>query len=142
MPDRWVVMTCSGRPGYPWFATLPVLRLNPDATDAELTAAIRDALLHSRCDDSPPADRDAHRRRILTAAGVTSWAQLERGSRMCDIRCDDAGMHLLPSRNETRSDRGPTRGFAHLPDRQITLPPDAADEAMLQALRDALNACE
>lgn len=139
LADRFVVLTSSGRVGYPWFATLPARRLGLDVNDAALAGAVRDLLRQSRCDAAPPADQQAHRRQVLATVGGSSWAELERGSAMCDIRRDETGIHILPSRNETRAARGPTRGFAHLPEREITVAADASDEELGQAIRAALD---
>jgi hypothetical protein len=75
----------------------------------EIGNAIISILAAYRDDVPHPTDWKAHGDKVLASAGLRSWAQLHRGTKLCII--EQAGEHLWfrPTRNGGTSGR--SRGF-------------------------------
>jgi len=100
-----------------WLAGRPVVRLLPEATDAELGAAAR-AALQSGLAGVPTlkrAEYTPYLRDLAVAAGVRSWAALEKSARLCNVEQLPSGaLRVVPHRHG--GTRGDAAGYHELPE--------------------------
>jgi len=137
--DLLVEPRCQATTGI-WLSAGPVGRLPLPAAPADLGAAVRAALDQSRRGVPHPADWRAFVPPVLEAAGVRSWAALQKTAALCQIEAGPGGMRMLPFRNG--GIRGEDRGYHPLEELAADLPAAASDEQVGAAVRAALTRCE
>jgi len=123
------------------FNVPPAHPIDAQADAAEVGRTVRLLLARSRVDGEMPTDVNARQKALLEGTGFRSWSQLERRAAHCLIVQEESAISIEPSRNETRHERGPTRGHAYLPDRERFVSADCTDEVLGKALRHALDSC-
>ena len=131
LPDAFVVVANHHTQAGFWLAGQPVTRLHSTATDAELGAAVRAALSASRADLPVPsrAEYPAHLRELAAAAGVTTWAALDKAARLCTVEEGVSGVvKVMPHRHG--GTRGPAAGYHELVEAAFEV---AGDNAALGA---------
>ena len=113
--------------------------LKDDAADAELGAAVlealgrsREGIPHPRQDEWPEIAN-----RLLRVAKVKSWSGFAPRSRSLGIEETGGAVTFLPERNE-----GPRGGFTPIKDAEFTLPSDSLPEAIGAAVRKGLGLSE
>ena len=117
LPDAFVVVANHRTQAGFWLAGRPVTRLVSTATDAEIGSAVRAALSASRDGLPAPsrADYPVHLRDLATAAGVRTWAALEKAARLCAVEENAGGVRrVVPHRHG--GTRGPDAGYHELPE--------------------------
>lgn len=121
--------------------------LPPDLADAELGRQVRAALAASRFIGPDHPERDsivdglhtderarAWNRRVLDAAGVKTLKALRAGARSVSLTLRDGVITIAPWEQQTRDFWGPLD-----PSLTLTVPEGTPDEALGQAVREALG---
>ena len=112
-------------------ACMPCLKLDAFTSDRELGAAISTVLSQSAA-VAIPEDFDQEFRRVLKAAGCSSWRRLSDGAVCCTITAKDGQLTVLPTKKSKGS-------FLHLPNAAVSVEEHSAPEAIGSAVRDAWN---
>lgn len=113
----------------------PVVKTNVALSPSEIGALVRSVLQASRWDAEAP-DPDRQDNPILKAAGVRSWRQLERESRLVGIALQNEQISVCPYR-ATRPGEG--EGFLVMDDAATTQSAHCSDEELGAAVLDGLN---
>lgn len=113
----------------------PVVRANAADQRAELGAKVRSVLRASRWDAQAP-DPEGKSNPVLKAAGVRSWRQLERESRLVGVVLEKDQISLYPYR-ATR--RGEGEGFLVMDDARTTMASSCSDSELAAAVLEALQ---
>lgn len=108
-------------------ACLPCFTLDALCSDKELGDVVTNVLSASLA--APiPEDFGNEWRKVLKAAGASSWSKLIKGAVYCSISAQDGNISITPSRREKSY-------FSHLPDSNLDVLSDGPAEALGAALR-------
>jgi hypothetical protein len=110
-------------------ACLPCMTLEPPFSDDDLGAAVRDILTASAAAPLPD-DFERESRKVLKAAGVSSWRRLSEGAVCCSISAHDGRIFVTPSQRNAGS-------FIHLSSGIVEIAADAEAETFGVAVREA-----
>jgi hypothetical protein len=121
-------------------AGAPAFRIKREELATALVGAVREALRQSMEGVAHPTVWNEIGAAVLQAAGVGTWAALERTSFLCYVDTCDDGLRIVPTRNG--GTMGRDRGFHELPDLEINVPAAAIDDGLVQALLRAAELCE
>ena len=123
LPDAFVVVANHRTQAGFWLMGRPVTRLPSTATDADLGAVVR-AALSASSDGLPVPTREDHSANMLDlakAAGVRTWATLEKVARLCSVEAGaSGGLKVTPHRHG--GTRGPDKGYHELTAAAFELP--------------------
>lgn len=126
-----------------WILQAPVERVQLDAPDAALGAAVRRALARSRTDVAHPSDWMAFRigvNRALNEVGISSVSKLHTGARLVSLRVFASAVCVTPTRNGGGS--GPDRGFDELAEMVREIAEGSSDAELGQAVVASVAVCE
>ena len=132
LPDAFVLVANHRTQAGFWVAGRPVTRLSSTATDAEIGTALRAVLSAGQADLPTPTRTDFPQRLLdlAAAAGVRTWAALEKAARLCTVEERAGGvLKLVPHRHG--GTRGPDAGYHELV--ELAFEPAAAGSAALGA---------
>lgn len=129
-------------PGF-YMACFPWLKLPRDASQAELGAAIQEALRGFRSDVPVPDFRTPSGKAFLSerlqAAGVRSERQFMNGSERVDIDTRNGVLRFTPCRNNGAV--GPKRGYSEINEAAAEMPFTATADELGKCLNDAWARC-
>jgi len=119
-----------------WIASEPAARLRSESSDEDVGRALQGVLSRDLPLRPTPSRRDYLDigDPVLKSAGLSSWTELQRRARMCDLERSSDKVRLIPMRNERRDG---VRAFYHNEERSVEA--DHSDAKMLgAAARSAL----
>jgi hypothetical protein len=132
LPDAFVLIANHRTQAGFWIAGQPITRLSSTASDAEIGAALH-AVLHAGQSDLPTPTRAEYPQRLrelATAAGVRTWAALEKVARLCTVEEGARGvLKVVPHRHG--GTRGPEAGYHELA--ELAFEPAGGGDAALGA---------
>jgi len=120
-------------------ASEPYVSLPLDAGDAELGAAVLNALSLSRGTLPHPESPRGLQAARLKAAGVRSEKAFQSDALSLTVELLDRTIRIVPSRNGGTS--GESKGFHGLPDRSVSLPFDAGARELGAAICECFERC-
>jgi hypothetical protein len=132
LPDAFVVAANHRTQAAFFLVGRPITRLPRHATDAELGAAARAALDGGRNGAPTPkrAEYMPYLRELAVAAGLRSWAALEKLAQLCNIeQATDGTLRVVPHRHGGA--RGPDAGYHELENAAFEAP--SSDDAAIGA---------
>jgi hypothetical protein len=114
----------------------PAVAMKADAGTARVGSVVRSALRASRW-DAPGPDPDGADNPVLKAAGVSSWPDLERESRLVSVALENGQISIYNYR-PARASEG--KGFVQMDDTApLSIPGDAADDELGGAVIEGLK---
>lgn len=117
----------------------PVAILPSEISDAELGAAVQEALQNFKSGVPHPDPYAIERRKdpLLEALGFKSWTAFSKNTLYCSISQDREGLRLTPSRRT-----GAQGGYGFILDCEILLSQPVTSDQLGAAVRNALSHCE
>jgi len=123
-----------------WVATLPATLVADNSDPDALGVAIRNSLAQQSILDAEQLNYGEFTKPVLAAAGLKSWSQVQRKSKLCEITRTGGVISVVPTRNGGAA--GTDRGFHELEAQAISLPTSATPHELGAAVLSGFERCQ
>jgi hypothetical protein len=141
-PDRYIVCPQSRTRDGVWILDEPIVPMRSPVSTSLLGDAVLAALEASRVDVQHPESSQLRPRiaPFLRAAGVRSYAALQREARLVVVSRTETQVSVVPCRN--RGATGPDRGYEEISGDAMAIERDPSSESMGSAVVAAFKKCQ